>query len=78
MGKIILLISVLFLTTTLHADVRLPQIFGDNMVLQRDQPTAIWGWSSPREKITVLLNKQSKTIAAGKDGKWKMCVYLIR
>jgi sialate O-acetylesterase len=30
------------------------------------------GWSSPGEKITVQLDKQSKRVTAGKDGKWKL------
>lgn len=54
------------------ANVRLPKIFNDNMVLQRDKPVLIWGWASPNERITLLLNQQSKTVKAGKDGKWKL------
>ena len=60
MKKIAILLTLLFLTHSLWAQVRLPGIFGDNMVLQRNQPIVIWGWSSPREKITVRLDKQSK------------------
>ncbi|MEO5602967.1 MAG: sialate O-acetylesterase [Cyclobacteriaceae bacterium] len=64
--------TIILFSLTAFADVRLPKIFGDNMVLQRDHPIVIWGWSNPKEKITVLLNKQSKTVTAGKDGKWKL------
>ncbi len=72
MRKTILLIAVIFIGYGAAADVRLPKIFGDNMVLQRNQAIVVWGWSSPKEKITVQLNKQSKTIKAGKDGRWKL------
>jgi sialate O-acetylesterase len=62
----------LFAALTASADVTLPKIFGDNMVLQRDREIIVWGWASPKEKITVQLNKQTKTVTAGKDGKWKL------
>lgn len=57
---------------TLRAEVTLPKIFGDNMVLQRDRAIVVWGWASAKEKITVQLNKQSVTVSAGKDGQWKV------
>ena len=47
------------------ADVRLPAIFGDHMVLQRDVPIAVWGWADPREKVTVTLHAMGES----KDGK---------
>lgn len=33
--------------------VSLPTIFSDNMVLQRDKPIQVWGWSNPEELITI-------------------------
>ena len=66
------LTTLLLIVTSAFADVRLPGIFGDNMVLQRDKPIVIWGWASPGERVTVQLEKQSKKITAGKDGKWKL------
>lgn len=53
-------------------NVQLPKIFGDHMVLQRDREIVLWGWADPKEKITVQFNKQTKTVVAGKDGKWKL------
>lgn len=57
------------------ADVRLPKIFDSHMVLQRNKPIPVWGWADAGEKVTVELSgsgitKQTKTIKAGKDGKW--------
>ena len=73
MKRIVLLIILFFaIDDVAFSEVRLPSIFKDNMVLQRDHPLLVWGWASPNEKITVLLNKQSKTVKAGKDGKWKL------
>jgi sialate O-acetylesterase len=68
----ILIPILLLLCCSAFADVKLPRIFGDNMVLQRDKPIAIWGWSSPREKVSVIFNNKTKTVTANKNGEWKL------
>jgi sialate O-acetylesterase len=72
MKKLVYSLLFFFISAAASADVRLPNIFGDNMVLQRDRPIMIWGWANPGEKVTVQLDKQSKKVTAGKDGKWKL------
>src|SRR3954470_13231587 len=72
MKKIIGLFFFTIICLTGFANVRLPKIFGDNMVLQRDRAIIVWGWADPKEKITIQLEKQIKTTVAGKDGKWKI------
>lgn len=72
MKKLLSLIALLFAMASVMADVRLPQIFGDNMVLQRDKPILIWGWADPGERIMIQLDKQVKKVRAGKDGKWRV------
>lgn len=52
------------------ADLKVAAIFGDHLVLQRDKPLPIWGWSNPGEKITVEFAGQSVQATAGADGKW--------
>jgi sialate O-acetylesterase len=52
------------------ADVRLPKLFADNMVIQRDKAIAVWGWATPNEKISLQFNRQNKSVTAGKNGKW--------
>ena len=72
MKKILLtLLSVLTLAT-LHAEVRLPAILGDGMVLQRNDDATIWGWSAPKKKITVTASWSDETFTtkSDKDGKW--------
>jgi len=39
---------------TMIANVILPNIFGDNMVLQRNSAVKIWGWANPKEEITLV------------------------
>ncbi len=55
-----------------RADVKLPAIFSDHMVLQRDQKDRVWGWADPGEEVTVTINEQTKTAHAGPDGKWQV------
>lgn len=47
------LMFLLFLTSTVIADVRLPAIIGDNMVLQQKTDSNVLGWEDPGEKIQV-------------------------
>ena len=61
---------VLLATLCVRAHPHLPRLFGDNMVLQRDKPVAVWGWADGGEKITVQFNRQSKTTKADKRGHW--------
>lgn len=60
------------LSPATRADIRLPSIIGDNMVLQDGDIVRIWGWADPGEEITVSLSWRSTgwTIPAGDDGKW--------
>ncbi len=56
------------------ADVKLPAIFGDHMVLQRDQKDKVWGWADPGEEVTVEVapGGQSKQAKADAGGKWSV------
>jgi len=52
------------------ADVTLPLIFGDHMVLQRDASVPVWGWADPGEKVTVAAGSSTASTTAAQDGKW--------
>lgn len=67
-----LLLMSLTASQAVFAEVRLPAVFGSHMVLQRRKPVPVWGWAEAGEKVTVALNKQTKTTKAGKDGKWRV------
>jgi len=67
--------AALCFTATSRADVRLPQIFGDHMVLQREQSIPVWGWADPGEEITVRLSTgDAASTVADDDGKWTVKV----
>lgn len=55
-----------------RADVKLPAIFSDHMVLQQSAALPIWGWAEPGEEISVTLAGQTQTAKADAEGKWSM------
>ena len=54
------------------ADVKLPNIFTNSMVLQRDQENAVWGKASAGEAVAVHIGSQKKSATADSDGNWKV------
>jgi sialate O-acetylesterase len=59
-------------STLLKADLTMPAIFGDNMVLQQKQANPVWGWDEPGTEVTVAFEGQTKTAKAGADGRWEV------
>jgi sialate O-acetylesterase len=60
------------------ADVRLPRVFAEHMVLQREVAVPVWGWAAPGEKVTVSLADQTKSASADGDGKWAVRLDALR
>ena len=54
------------------AEIRMPKIFSDFMVLQRGEPVKIWGLSAPNAKIKVVFNGIERTADASKNGRWAL------
>ena len=52
------------------ADVKLPAVLGDHMVLQRQMVVPIWGTDTQGQKVTVKFRGQTKQAMTGADGKW--------
>ena len=53
-----------------ESQLRLATVFGDHMVLQRDQPIPVWGWAAPNDEITVSIADRTASAIADDDGKW--------
>ena len=71
MKKLLFLLVFGFaLAPVLRAELKLPAIIGDHMVLQQNQSDPIWGWDTPGTKITVSFAGQDYSATAGSDGKW--------
>jgi sialate O-acetylesterase len=67
-GIVFLLICTCY---TSVAQVKLPALIRDSMILQRDAPVKIWGWAAPREKITVRFNGKRISTKADSIGNWQ-------
>jgi sialate O-acetylesterase len=65
------LFGVLLMASAACADVQLPSIIGEHMVLQREHPVAIWGWDTPGTKVRVSFRGRDETVEASTgEGKW--------
>jgi len=67
-----LLCGSLFALHTASAQVRLPQLISDGMVLQRETKTRVWGWASPGEKVFVKFSGHTYKTAANENGGWSL------
>jgi sialate O-acetylesterase len=63
---------LLVTTSVVQADVRLPKIISDHMVLQQQQKVNVWGWAEAGEKVVVKLAESSAETNADQHGKWKV------
>ncbi len=70
MKPIAILSITALLTLSARAELKLPAIIGDNMVLQQKQTNPIWGWDTPGTQVTVKFGDQSKSAKADDKGKW--------
>src|SRR5207302_1465239 len=66
------LLSIGVLVSGARADIRLPAVVGDHMVLQRDLPLPIWGWADPGEEVSVTLGEAKATAKTDASGKWRV------
>lgn len=52
--------------------VRLPAVLSDGMVLQRNEPIKVWGWSDSNEKFEISWNGETYPVTARDDGRWEI------
>ena len=67
----LLLLLFLFISPTLSAQLSMPELFADHMVLQRNQAVAVWGKAAPRERLTLRFNGETFRSRADAEGKWR-------
>lgn len=65
-------LALLAAFSTAQAEVTLPAIFGEAMVIQQGMPAPVWGWAEPGEKVTVTFAGQTKTATADEKGRWQV------
>ncbi|MBZ9631709.1 sialate O-acetylesterase [Salegentibacter sp. LM13S] len=68
------ILLVLFLTSvgTTFAQIKLPQLISDNVILQRDTELKIWGWAANGEVVTMQFQGKNFTAKTNGNGKWEV------
>ena len=67
----VMLVSLL-LPINVSAELKLPEIFSDNQVLQREISVPVWGWETPGTEVTVSFGGQEKRTVSDAEGKWML------
>ncbi|MCX6879893.1 MAG: sialate O-acetylesterase [Verrucomicrobia bacterium] len=70
--RLLLLATAIGTTLPVAADVRLPKIFTDNMMLQRGQPVRVWGWAEAGEAVSVAMAGKTVSTKADDKGQWSL------
>ena len=76
MLSLVVALLTAYLPNRLSAQVKLPAIISDHMILQQNAKVALWGWAAPGEKVTITAswNKNAITVTADASGKWQTTV----
>jgi len=69
-------VAVAVSTSCAWADIKLPAIISDHMVLEKAAKVPIWGSADPGEEVTVSLNGIATTAKADAAGKWMLALNL--
>lgn len=69
---LLLILLVIVSTGLIRAEVRLPKLVSDGMVLQRNSRLKIWGWASPGENVSVSFKQLMEQTQADADGNWQI------
>lgn len=72
MKKLLITTCITLITFLVHAEVSLPKVFADHMVLQRDMDIPVWGWADPKERVEVIFQDKTYKTRADQTGKWKV------
>jgi sialate O-acetylesterase len=74
--KQLMMAAALLCTATMQADVKLPKIFSDGMVMQQQTKANLWGTATAGKNVVVTTgwNKKKYTVKADADGKWSLAI----
>lgn len=73
-NNIFRIVFLLILSNTAFANVTLPNVFSDNMVLQRNADVTFWGWANPQEEVVITPSWSNETykIKASNQAQWEI------
>lgn len=69
---------LVFCSAEARAEVRMPKVFTDHMVLQQEVPVAVWGEAEPGQAVSVALNDKTVTTKADARGRWHVDIPAMR
>lgn len=74
--KPLAILLVLACSCSLHAQLKLPALFSDHMVLQQNIQAPIWGWGEPNTeiKLTTSWDDQTYSVETNRKGEWQLKV----
>ena len=72
-AKIFFYAAFLILSISANAQLKLPALFSDNMILQQQAEVPVWGWGDKNSeyKITTSWNGKTYSTKTDRDGKWQ-------
>ncbi len=69
----LLIIGLMLVQSSLYAQqLKLPRLFSDHMVLQRDSPLKFWGWDTPGQDVSISLGEIEEKTTTNNDGYWQL------
>lgn len=76
MRKLSMLSLLLSMVLCSNANIRLPNVLSDNMVLQQQSQVRLWGWCEPGERIGIVCSWDQRTdsVKGTRDGNWNLSV----
>jgi sialate O-acetylesterase len=72
MKQFVWICLLVLVNLTAQAQLRVPSLISDGMVLQRDTPLTIWGWATPGEKVAIRFSGKSYKTTTDASGKWQV------
>jgi len=76
MDNVSSILAILFISLLCNnlsnAQIKLPALVSDSMILQRDKPVKIWGWSSGGAEVTVIFNNKKYTVKPDASKRWEV------
>ena len=75
-NSIVAFVLLFMISNSAFANVTLPNIFSDNMVLQRNAEVTIWGFANPQEEIIITpsWNNQQYKVKTSNQAKWEIVI----
>ena len=68
--RVLFALTPFFLISSALAELRLPNLFGDHMVLQAGKEVAVWGWGTPGEEVKVSFGGKEVSAKVDTNGNW--------